>query len=253
MAKEYRTQPGPEKALSDAVPNRALATNVSVEARKHIDATWRSPEYYGGISSKIADKDRFNYNSGNTNITAPQEEFEEPFLDNYKKLRSTKAGRSLIEQHSRLLSNCERLGVDQLARARQILVEAETKLRDLLLQGPKSRFEIASAVPELYESRAAAPKVETYKDRPAGESAPDFIERIYGKRLTGEFTRADLRKLDAQAEMGLRNWERKHGRAPLNLPTVEERNDHLLARDPETLSRTERQARTRVSLKRRHP
>lgn len=78
-----------------------------------------------------------------------------------------------------------------------------------------------------------APSDELYSSRQdRQETPPDFIARVYGKWLTGEFTRADLRKLDKQAEMALRNWERKHGRAPINLPTLKERNDEILATAP---------------------
>lgn len=76
----------------------------------------------------------------------------------------------------------------------------------------------------------APPNGETFDMRAnKKESAPEYIGRVYGQWLTGEFTRADLRRLDKAAEMGLRNWERSHGRAPLNLPTVKERNDRLIA------------------------
>lgn len=71
---------------------------------------------------------------------------------------------------------------------------------------------------------------EHYENRPdKTETAPAFIKRVYHDWLTGDFTRADLRKLDAKAEMALRNWERKNGRAELNLPTLKERNDQLIA------------------------
>lgn len=73
------------------------------------------------------------------------------------------------------------------------------------------------------------PDGQYYKDKNTTEDAPSFIKRVYGKWLTGAFTRADLRKIDKSAEMALRNWERFNGRADLNLPTVKERNDKQLA------------------------
>ena len=69
---------------------------------------------------------------------------------------------------------------------------------------------------------------EMYRDRSdRTESAPDFIKRVYSKRLDGSFTRADLRNLDDACEMGLRNYEKTHGRISLdelNLPTLKEKN-----------------------------
>ncbi|HWV20701.1 MAG TPA: hypothetical protein VN036_06720 [Devosia sp.] len=80
------------------------------------------------------------------------------------------------------------------------------------------------------------PKGQLYAKRlNPSETAPQFIERVYGNWLTGEFTRADLRRLDKQAEMALRNWERTNGRASINLPTLKERNDALTA-DPTVLA-----------------
>lgn len=76
------------------------------------------------------------------------------------------------------------------------------------------------------------PDGQFYANRPdRKETAPAFIERVYGAAglLTGEFTRADLRRLDPQAMMGLANWERTNGRAPVNLPTLKERNDQQTA------------------------
>jgi hypothetical protein len=86
--------------------------------------------------------------------------------------------------------------------------------------------------PEVLKETApkSAPNDELYAKRAIkSEKAPDFIKRVYEQWLTGDFTRADLRKIDPQAEMALRNWERTNGRAELNLPTVEERNDRLVA------------------------
>lgn len=75
------------------------------------------------------------------------------------------------------------------------------------------------------------PDGQLYANRPSKtENAPAFIQRVYGPWLDGNFTRADLRRIDAKAEMGLRNWERDHKqRADINLPTIKEKNDALLA------------------------
>ena len=87
---------------------------------------------------------------------------------------------------------------------------------------------------EDFPTTKAGPKNgEKYAHRTiASESAPEFIARVYRDALNGEFTRADLRKCDEQAEMALRNWERRNGRSDLNLPTVKERNDRLLSENP---------------------
>ncbi len=79
--------------------------------------------------------------------------------------------------------------------------------------------------------RSAQTAPELYADRDnKNESAPAFVERVYGERglLNGTFTRADLRRLDKQAYMGLMNWERSNGKAAINLPTLKERNDRLI-------------------------
>ena len=80
------------------------------------------------------------------------------------------------------------------------------------------------------------PGGELYAARPnRKETAPAFIERVYGGAgwLTGEFTRADLRKVDPGAAAALNNFESHRGHKltlkELNLPTVKERYDRLLA------------------------
>ena len=71
------------------------------------------------------------------------------------------------------------------------------------------------------------------------EDIVGFLDRVYGQRglLTGEFTRADLGRIDPSARTALDNWERKTAtrpkrRAPLNLPTLKEFNDRALAAAP---------------------
>lgn len=75
------------------------------------------------------------------------------------------------------------------------------------------------------------PNGQLYADRPSkSENAPAFIQRVYGPWLDGNFTRADLRRLDRKASIALTNWERDHKqRADINLPTIKERNDALVA------------------------
>lgn len=70
-----------------------------------------------------------------------------------------------------------------------------------------------------------------YENRPSkSENAPAFIQRVYGPWLDGNFTRADLRRIDPKAITGLKNWERENKqRAEINLPTIKEKNDALLA------------------------
>lgn len=89
-------------------------------------------------------------------------------------------------------------------------------------------------VDEFIRSLAAAPAAplpfpkeapELYASRPDRfEKAPDFIRRVYGPWLTGDFTRADLRKLDPKAWAALNNWEQHQKRAAdINLPTLKEK------------------------------
>lgn len=75
------------------------------------------------------------------------------------------------------------------------------------------------------------PGGQLYVNRPdRSQSAPEFIAAVYKNFLHGDFTRADLRRIDPKAEMALRNWERDHRtRAAINLPTIKERNDALIA------------------------
>lgn len=90
-------------------------------------------------------------------------------------------------------------------------------------------------------SEASFPPNERYSTHALpGEDAVRFIERVYGQAgyLTGEFTRADLRKIDPSAAKALDNWEqatkqRPKRRAPLNLPTLKEKNDRLLSQAPD--------------------
>lgn len=90
----------------------------------------------------------------------------------------------------------------------------------------------------------APPAGETYRRRQKrSETAPQFIDRVYGDWLTGEFTRADLGRLDPSAVTGLLNYERNYGPSGLNLPTKKERNDKIfeegtiLTDDPDETAR----------------
>jgi hypothetical protein len=85
----------------------------------------------------------------------------------------------------------------------------------------------AELKPKKPDLPAAPPNGETYASRSnRKEDGPAFISRVYAPWLTGEFTRADLKKIDPQAVSALINWETKHGRrTDINLPTVKERND----------------------------
>lgn len=109
--------------------------------------------------------------------------------------------------------------------------------------------------PSPHKGAASPPDGQMYAARPdRKETAPQFIERVYGGAgwLTGAFTRADLRKLDSSAAMGLANWERINGRATLNLPTVKERNDRELATEQgQALARSNPNARLHSAMWRR--
>lgn len=96
-------------------------------------------------------------------------------------------------------------------------------LSHLLAPTPQASADFnVAALPE------SAPAI--FRDRSdKSENAPTFIQRVYGQWLTGEFTRADLRRLDPSAVQGLKNWERLHGKSDLKLPTIIERNDRRSA------------------------
>lgn len=92
------------------------------------------------------------------------------------------------------------------------------------------------------------PAGQLYDSRPnKSQSAPEFIAAVYKDFLHGDFTRADLRRLDPKAAMALSNWERDHGqRAEINLPTKKELNDRLLQTPAEELTPHERVAQKRI-------
>ncbi|PZO87811.1 MAG: hypothetical protein DI626_03130 [Micavibrio aeruginosavorus] len=116
-------------------------------------------------------------------------------------------------------------------------------------QAPSTTKPIPTEPPggQLYENRS---------DR--AETAPEFIQRVYGEWLDGTFTRVDLRNLDAKAAAGLHNWEKNHRqRAKINLPTKKERTDAILkapnaVADPFAVARAinaERGRRSRAKAK----
>src|SRR5215207_7690967 len=53
---------------------------------------------------------------------------------------------------------------------------------------------------------------ELFRGREGGETVVEFIARVYGPWLTGEFTRAALARLDRKCEKALRDWEYRHGK-----------------------------------------
>ena len=128
---------------------------------------------------------------------------------------------------------------DEAKELRRLIM---ARLKELDAAGLRRVLEIAEAIAR----GAAAPerRPEFYADRRPGETAPEFIKRVYGRWLDGNFTRAHLRGLDPRAEKALRDWEYHHGRVPekeLNLPTLKERNSRLLAagleKEPDALRR----------------
>ncbi|WP_300054879.1 hypothetical protein [uncultured Roseobacter sp.] len=101
-----------------------------------------------------------------------------------------------------------------------------------------------------------------YADRPdKSEKVLPFIIRVYGGGdpkggwLDGNMTRADLRHIDSQCAGALNELEKRTGRVPLkdlNLPTVKEYNDALLALPSDSLSRDEKRRLQSVEASRRH-
>jgi hypothetical protein len=118
--------------------------------------------------------------------------------------------------------------------AKELRRRIMARLKGLDAVGLQRVLAIAEEIARAGASGRALPTTapEFYADRAEGETAPGFIRRVYGPWLDGNFTRAHLRKLDPRAEKALRDWEYHHGRVPekqLNLPTLKERNDRLLA------------------------
>jgi hypothetical protein len=123
-------------------------------------------------------------------------------------------------------------GPDEKAKELRRLIMA--RLKELDAAGLRRVLAMAEEIARAGASGRALPTKAPalYADRPEGETAPAFIRRVYGPWLDGNFTRAHLRKLDPRAEKALRDFEYHHGRVPdsaLNLPTLKERNDRLLA------------------------
>lgn len=70
-----------------------------------------------------------------------------------------------------------------------------------------------------------------------GDTPPAFIQHHYAPWMNKGFTQADLRHLDPQCEMALRNWRRKNKDPEwFNLPTKHEqlaaKAQHLVSSDP---------------------
>ncbi len=87
------------------------------------------------------------------------------------------------------------------------------------LKDSKQQNKNPETAPELYRQRANRK-----------ETAPEFIKRVYGEYMDGDFTQADLKRLDPKCYMALHNWLRSN-RLPddLNLPTISQKNTKLLA------------------------
>lgn len=119
------------------------------------------------------------------------------------------------------------------------LVEWE-RIRSSQVKSTQVDFRVATEPasepePNLGKNRRGGPAVapEKYAQREnRSENAPEFIRRVYRNWLDGDFTRADLRHLDPRCANALRNYENTNGKLSLeqlNLPTVKQRNDRLLA------------------------
>lgn len=132
---------------------------------------------------------------------------------------------------------------DEAKELRRLIM---ARLKELDAAGLRRVLEIAEGIARGALAARVFPQTapELYADRQPGETAPEFIKRVYGRWLDGNFTRAHLRGLDPRAEKALRDWEYHHGRVPekeLNLPTLRERNTRLLAagleKEPDALRR----------------
>ncbi len=145
--------------------------------------------------------------------------------------------RCLLEIIADLSSKSYKAGMNEVGEIAEILSSwdsnAVSRLAEDLRSGKLAQHYAVAAEPAKTTDRSSPPDGQFYANRPnRRESAPQFIERVYGGAgwLTGSFTRADLRKIDPEADIGLRNWEKNHKqRAPIDLPTKQEANDRLLA------------------------
>ena len=139
---------------------------------------------------------------------------------------------------------------DALSEGYEKLGDENRKLVDAFVSGllrVESDLESSSGV-----TRRGGPETAPilYANREnKNERVVPFIIRVYGGGdpkggwLNGDMTRADLRHIDEKCANALRDHESRHGKVDLddlNLPTVKQRNDRLLASDPNDLDESER-------------
>lgn len=123
----------------------------------------------------------------------------------------------------------------KLDRAELNLPTAAEREKERYRSSPIASNEFAETNGSTKEEMRRGPLVapELYMERELkAEKAPSFILRVYGEWLDGDFTRADLRRLDRKCAYALRDYEARNGKVPLaelKLPTVKQRNDRLLA------------------------
>ncbi|MFF9554114.1 hypothetical protein [Methylobacterium fujisawaense] len=169
-------------------------------------------------------------------VDAPKSTVRNTLKQLFEQRESFSLLKYLLDLFAELYSQPYKTDMDEVGEIAQILSgwdsKAVSKLANDLRSGKLTQQYAAAAEPAQTIDRSSPPNGQLYADRPdRKETAPQFIERVYGGAgwLTGEFTRADLRKVDPQAAAALNNWEsHSKQRANLNLPTVKERNDLLL-------------------------
>jgi len=140
-----------------------------------------------------------------------------------------------------LLANAEK---DVLVHFLNALADALDLSADIRAE-PRHSREIPHHAPELY------------RDRPdRSENAPDFIFRVYAPWLGGDLRRSDLYALDRPLYQAFQNWLRANKHPDwLDLPTVKEANDRLLAETckgrashPNLYASATRESRKQISL-----
>lgn len=114
-----------------------------------------------------------------------EEEILDPVSLEAELRRRPEVPRKRLKDHKRIL----------IAEAVRLLENSSDEALDDCLYLLR-RDAIPKTAPERYAERA---------DKT--EDAVAFVGRVYGPWLTGEFTKADLRRLDRQAYAALANWE----------------------------------------------
>lgn len=142
--------------------------------------------------------------------------------------RRTREGRRRAHEEKLKRDQDHRKSIAKLAR--DFVAAAEALSGQPLEELEKSLRLVRALQPKPDLARAAdADRYENRTDK--SQTAPAFIEAKYEWLLDGTHARPDLGVIDDSALSGLRGWEQRHGKLPLekfNLPTVEQLNTVLI-------------------------